>query len=53
MTFDRQNELAEISRARLIGLGFVFLWFFVGGVAHFAATNIEMRIVSPYADRLK
>jgi uncharacterized membrane protein len=36
------------SRARLIGLCFVFLWFFIGGIAHFAATNIEMRIVPPY-----
>jgi uncharacterized membrane protein len=37
-----------MSKARLIGLGFVFLWFFVGGIAHFAATNLEMRIVPPY-----
>jgi len=29
-------------------LGFVFLWFLIGGVAHFAATAIEMRIVPPY-----
>lgn len=33
---------------RRIGLGLVFLWFFVGGIAHFAATEIEMRIVPPY-----
>jgi uncharacterized membrane protein len=38
----------RMSKARLIGLGFVFLWFFVGGIAHFAATNLEMRIVPPY-----
>ena len=31
-----------------IGLGFVFLWFLIGGIAHFAATDIEMRIVPPY-----
>ncbi len=37
-----------MSRARLIGLGFVFLWFSVGGVAHFAATDLEMRIMPPY-----
>jgi len=36
------------SRAKLIGIGFVFLWFFVGGIAHFVATEIEMRIVPPY-----
>jgi uncharacterized membrane protein len=32
----------------LVGLGFVFLWFAIGGVAHFAATSTEMRIVPPY-----
>jgi uncharacterized membrane protein len=37
-----------LSRARLIGLGFVFLWFSVGGIAHFAATDVEMRIMPPY-----
>lgn len=31
-----------------IALLFVFLWFLVGGIAHFAATNSEMRIVPPY-----
>jgi uncharacterized membrane protein len=36
------------SRPKLIGLGFVFLWFLVGGVAHFVATEIEMRIVPPW-----
>ena len=34
--------------ARRIALTFVFLWFFVGGIAHFAATDLEMRIVPPY-----
>ena len=36
------------SRWKLAGVVFVFLWFFVGGIAHFAATEIEMRIVPPY-----
>lgn len=36
------------SRARLVGLTFVFLWFFIGGIAHFVATETEMRIVPPY-----
>jgi len=35
-------------RARTIGLGIVFLWFLLGGIAHFAATRFEMRIVPPY-----
>jgi uncharacterized membrane protein len=37
-----------LSRSRLVGLGVVFLWFFIGGIAHFAATDLEMRIVPPY-----
>jgi uncharacterized membrane protein len=31
-----------------VGLAFVFLWFAIGGVAHFAATRLEMSIVPPY-----
>ena len=30
------------------GLTVVFLWFLVGGIAHFVATEAEMRIVPPY-----
>ena len=29
------------------GLVVVFLWFLIGGVAHFTATDTEMRIVPP------
>jgi uncharacterized membrane protein len=29
-------------------LAFVFLWFFLGGIAHFVFTEAEMRIVPPY-----
>jgi uncharacterized membrane protein len=29
-------------------LTIVFLWFFIGGIAHFVATDLEMRIVPPY-----
>jgi uncharacterized membrane protein len=36
------------SHARIIGLVIVFLWFLIGGIAHFAATATEMRIVPPY-----
>ena len=39
--------MASIS-ARKVGLTVVFLWFLIGGIAHFAATEIEMRIVPPY-----
>ena len=37
-----------MSRSRLVGLAFVFVWFALGGVAHFAFTEAEMRIVPPY-----
>lgn len=33
---------------RIAGLVLVFVWFLVGGIAHFALTDIEMRIVPPY-----
>jgi uncharacterized membrane protein len=33
---------------RQASLVFVFLWFLLGGIAHFAFTQIEMRIVPPY-----
>ncbi len=29
-------------------VAFVFLWFFLGGIAHFVFTEAEMRIVPPY-----
>jgi len=31
-----------------VGLVVVFLWFFVGGYFHFAATDVEMRIVPQF-----
>jgi uncharacterized membrane protein len=37
-----------MTRARFLGVAIVFLWFFIGGIAHFAATETEMRIVPPY-----
>ena len=36
---------------RVLGAGVVFLWFALGGIAHFAATTAEMRIVPPYIPR--
>jgi len=40
--------VADLSRGRVAGVVFVFLWFFLGGIAHFALTQTEMRIVPPY-----
>lgn len=38
----------RVSTAQFAGLSVVFLWFFIGGIAHFAATATEARIVPPY-----
>ncbi len=35
-------------QARRVGLVVVFLWFFIGGIAHFVATEVETSIVPPY-----
>jgi uncharacterized membrane protein len=37
-----------MGKAKLVGLTFVFLWFLIGGIAHFTATATEMSIVPPY-----
>ncbi len=37
-----------LNRSQLVGVAIVFLWFLLGGIAHFAATDTEMRIVPPY-----
>ena len=41
-------SLEGLSRWRIAGIVFVFLWFFLGGMAHFVMTRTEMRIVPPY-----
>ena len=35
-------------RAKLLGLSVVFLWFFLGGLAHFVLNDAESRVVPPY-----
>ena len=35
-------------RWKLAGLAFVFVWFLLGGIAHFVATDAEVRIMPPY-----
>jgi uncharacterized membrane protein len=39
---------ASLRRSKLLGLTVVFLWFLIGGIAHFAVTDLEMRIMPPY-----
>ena len=41
----------KLALARWFGLGFVFLWFAIGGIAHFALTDLEIQIVPPYIPR--
>lgn len=45
-----RNHLARQPQdwARRLGLAVVFVWFFVGGIAHFAFTDAEVRIMPPY-----
>ena len=38
----------QTDKAQFAGLAFVFLWFFIGGIMHFAATATEARIVPPW-----
>jgi uncharacterized membrane protein len=37
-----------MTSGRRIGLVVVFLWFLIGGLAHFVFTETEMRIVPPW-----
>jgi uncharacterized membrane protein len=50
MTSDASdNELADATpRGKRTGLAIVFLWFFIGGLAHFFATDVETGIVPAY-----
>lgn len=38
----------RLTTGQRIALGFVFVFFLVGGIAHFAATELEMRILPPW-----
>lgn len=44
----RPPDPARASTLRRAALTFVFLWFLLGGIAHFVATDLEMRIVPPW-----
>ena len=48
MEFEGNWKTRKASRGQRFGIGFVFLWFFIGGIAHFVATETEARIVPPY-----
>lgn len=40
-----KSKLSQVCRCLI--LAFVFLWFFIGGIAHFALTRVEMSIIPP------
>lgn len=42
------RDKLQAGNGQAFGLAFVFIWFFVGGLMHFIATDIEARIVPPY-----
>ena len=44
----RQALKRQVSKGQFIGLSIVFLWFFIGGIMHFVATETEVTIVPPY-----
>jgi uncharacterized membrane protein len=37
-----------MSLSRRLALGFVFLWFFIGGIGHFTSTDFFSTIVPPW-----
>jgi uncharacterized membrane protein len=39
---------AAAGYGRMLGLGFVFIWFALGGAGHFLATQAEMQVVPPW-----
>ena len=39
---------AFVTTVKRIGLAIVFLWFMIGGLAHFVVTEVVVRIVPPY-----
>jgi uncharacterized membrane protein len=41
------STVAMTPIVKRVGLVLVFLWFMIGGVAHFSLTEAEMRIVPP------
>lgn len=45
---DSVDAVSMVAVAQRIGLVVVFLWFFIGGFAHFKLTEMETSIVPPY-----
>lgn len=43
----KTGRTRNLGTARTLGLAVVFIWFFIGGIAHFVFTELEMKIVPP------
>jgi uncharacterized membrane protein len=41
-------QWAGVSRAKRFGIGFVFVWFFFGGLVHFVATDFDLHLMPPW-----
>jgi uncharacterized membrane protein len=48
LTIYLESSRSRPTLGRRLGLGFVFLWFLIGGLAHFFYTAAEVKIVPPY-----
>lgn len=44
----RLHTMLRAGKGQTAGLVFIFLWFFIGGIMHFVATDTEARIVPPW-----
>ncbi|WP_312436253.1 hypothetical protein [Janthinobacterium sp.] len=44
----RLQTMLQAGKGQAAGLIFIFLWFFIGGIMHFVATDTEARIVPPW-----
>lgn len=48
MNDDPSKNAPRTETGKRIGRAFVFVWFFIGGVLHFVATDTEVRLVPTY-----
>jgi len=48
VAFRTVPDTRSAQRARRVGRACVFTWFLIGGIAHFVATDAEVRLVPPW-----
>ncbi|MDA9297642.1 hypothetical protein OAD22_03245 [Pseudomonadales bacterium] len=44
----KMNNYVSVPKLKTLGQGFVFLWFFVGGIGHFTSTDFFVAIIPPW-----